>query len=233
MYEPDQNASPLNHIPTAVVLVMLVLAAVEIVFQAAEHNLVGGPDAVGWRLGAITDYGFFSSLLNWMIDNRSFPLAQLIRFVTYPFVSDSFGNLIFGFVLVLALGKMVAEIFSQGAFLLIFFASTIVGALAYGLLVDTNQPLTGPYPAAYGLIGGFTFILWMRARAEGSNPLRAFSLIGFLLGIQVYFGLVYGGGYGWVAEVAGFVTGFGLSFVVAPDGMDRMKSWLDQVRKRG
>lgn len=232
MYEPDDNASPLNHIPTAVVLVAMVLGAVELVLQAGVYGLVGGPDAVGWRLGAVHDFGFFSAVLAWMIDTGTYPWRDVLRTITYPFISASFGSLIFAFVLVLAIGKMVAEMFSQIAFLLIFFASTITGALAYGLAVETNVPLIGAYPAAYGLIGAFTYILWMKARFEGTNPLRAFLLIGVLLGLQVYFGLVYGGGYGWVAELAGFLTGFLLSFVVAPGAMARLQHWLQIIRKR-
>lgn len=232
MHDPDQNASPINHIPTAVVLVAMVLGAVELVLQAGIYGLVGGPDAVGWRLGAVHDYGFFSAVMAWMIETGNFPLRDVLRIITYPFISPSFGSLIFAFVLVLAIGKMVAEVFSQIAFLVIFFASTIIGALGYGLFVNTNVPLIGAYPASYGLIGAFTYILWMKARFEGTNPLRAFVLIGVLLVLQVYLGLVYRGGYGWVAELAGFLAGFLLSFVLAPGAILRLQHWLQIIRRR-
>jgi len=92
-----------------------------------------------------------------------------------------------------------------------------------------SAPLFGGYPAVFGLIGGFTFLLWVNLAAVGANKFRAFTLIGFLLGFQLLFGLLFGGGYEWVADVAGFVTGFALSFVVSPGGWARV---LAKIRQR-
>ena len=63
----------------------------------------------------------------------------------------------------------------------------------------------------------------------GANKYRAFSLIGALLFVQFVFGVVFGGGWEWVGDVAGFAAGFLLSFVVSPGGFRRV---LDQVRQR-
>jgi membrane associated rhomboid family serine protease len=54
--------------------------------------------------------------------------------------------------------------------------------------------------------------------------MRAFSLIGLLLAVQLIFGLLFGAGQQWVAEVAGFCTGFALSFVVSPGGWQRARA---------
>ena len=58
----------------------------------------------------------------------------------------------------------------------IFFGSAIVGALVFALLTNVRTPLVGGYPAVYGLIGAFTFILWVRlgqrGRAAGTAPSR-------------------------------------------------------------
>jgi hypothetical protein len=84
------------------------------------------------------------------------------------------------------------------------------------------------YPAVYGLIGAFTFILWVRLGQQGAPQYRAFSLIALLLGIQLVFGLLFGGGPDWIAEVAGFAAGFLLSFVVSPGGWARVRERLRQ-----
>ena len=57
----------------------------------------------------------------------------------------------------------------------------------------------------------------------GAQQGRAFTLIAFLMGIQLLFGLVFGGQKDWVADLAGFATGFGLSFFLAPGGWARMR----------
>ena len=53
------------------------------------------------------------------------------------------------------------------------------------------DPLVGGYPAVYGLLGAFTFLLWARLGEEHANQFRAFTLIGFLLGIAVAIVLAY------------------------------------------
>ncbi len=57
----------------------------------------------------------------------------------------------------------------------------------------------------------------------GANQSRAFTLIAFLMGIQLVFGLIFGGSKDWVADLAGFATGFALSFFLAPGGWARMR----------
>ena len=105
-----------------------------------------------------------------------------------------------------------------------------MGALAYGLLIpDLRTPLIGAYPAVYGLIGAFTFMIFTNLARVGANKFRAFSLIGALLFFQLVFGVLFGAGWDWVADVAGFAAGFLLSFVVSPGGFQRV---MDQLRQR-
>ena len=49
------------------------------------------------------------------------------------------------------------------------------------------------------------------------------------MAIQLIFGLLFGGRPDWVADLAGFVAGFGLSFVVAPGGW---RHTLTIIRRR-
>ena len=46
-------------------------------------------------------------------------------------------------VFILAIGKMVAEVFSPLAFVAIFWVSAVFGALAYVLLLDSPFPAGG------------------------------------------------------------------------------------------
>ncbi|MCB2150782.1 MAG: rhomboid family intramembrane serine protease, partial [Rhodobacteraceae bacterium] len=65
--------------------------------------------------------------------------------------------------------------------------------------------------------------------AENANRYRAFTLIGFLLGIQLLFGVLFGGTPDWIADLAGFAFGFGASFVVGPGGPAHL---LARIRQR-
>jgi membrane associated rhomboid family serine protease len=225
----DRNAPPLNPLPAIVWVLALPIIAMEIVVGLGGAGVVGGMEGAGWRLQALERFVFSPPLMQAMIDRGDYPLLQMMRLVTYPFVHGSTTHAVFVVVILLALGKMVGEIFRWWAVLVVFFGAAIAGAFAYMLVPGNAAPLFGGYPATYGLIGGFTFLLWVNLAAVGANKYRAFSLIGFLLGIQLLFGLLFGGGYEWVADVAGFAAGFFLSFVVSPGGWGRV---LDKIRQR-
>ena len=83
-------------------------------------------------------------------------------------------------------------------------------------------------PPDYGLVGWLTYLLWRRTRVTGEHPATAFRMIGILLAIQVILGAMAGGGFGpqMVGEVAGFVFGFGASFLLAPGGWAEVKRVL-------
>ena len=105
----------------------------------------------------------------------------------------------------------------------------MVGALVWSVAVDTDAPLFGAYPPVYGLVGAFTFMVWARMQGLGARRLRAFTLIGALLVFQLVFGVLFGGGYDWIADLSGFAAGFLLSFVVSPGGW---RAALERIRQR-
>ncbi|WP_170467066.1 rhomboid family intramembrane serine protease [Ruegeria arenilitoris] len=211
-----------NPLPPVVVALVVFIMGIELAFTLGSRGIVGGPSAVGWRLEALQSYAFSPDIFHWMIENGRWPFEHLIRFVTYPFVSGSFTQAIFVSVFVLAMGKMVAEVFGGVQMLIIFVLSGVGGALVYALLLNPQYPLVGGFPPVYGLIGAFTWLLWRKLSLVGENQSRAFSLIAVLMGIQLVFGLLFGGTSDWVADLGGFATGFGLSFFLSPGGWTRI-----------
>lgn len=232
MYDPNLNASPINPLPPVVVVLALAVIAPELVIQLASKGFIGGPQGVGWRVSAIEEFGFFERLFDYMVATGEFTPRSLARMLTYPFVHFSLVHAGFATVMILALGKMVAECFSAMSVLVLFAASTIAGALVYGLALDTRFPLIGAYPAVYGLLGAYTWILWLTAGATGESRLKAFRLVGILLALQLGFRVAFGGSNDWVADLGGFATGFTLSFVLAPDGAARIRGWIERLRQR-
>ena len=226
--QTDHKAPFLNPIPWVIWLLALPMIAMEVVVSAGASGLVGGQGGIGWRMEAVNRFAFSPELFRWMVENRLFPLEGVARFVTYPFVHGSFTHALFCVVFLLALGKMVAEVFRPWAVLVVFFGSAI-GAALLQVAVGLEQPLFGAYPPDYGLIGAFTFLLWVRLTAVGANAARAFMLVGMLLGVQLLFGLRFGGAPFWVSDLGGFVSGFLLSFLVVPGGWARVR---DRIRQR-
>lgn len=227
--DPDHNAPPLNPLPWIVWVLALPLIAMEVVLSLGAAGVVGGPQAIGWRLQAVEQFGLFPELLKYQWETGGQPLEELVRLVTYVGVHGSFTHALFAVVMLLALGKMVGEVFRWWGVALVFLGSAAVGGAAYGLLVPgLRTQLIGAYPGVYGLIGAFTFLIWTKLAMVGANRLRAFSLIGMLLAIQLVFGVLFGGGWDWVADIVGFATGFLLSFVVSPGGFRRVVGMMRQ-----
>ncbi|HSF62966.1 MAG TPA: rhomboid family intramembrane serine protease [Paracoccaceae bacterium] len=214
----DRNAPPLNPLPPVVWILALPLIAMEAVLSFGAAGIAGGPDAVGWRIDAMQRFAFSPELFRAMWDQGTWPQQGVVRFVTYPLVHWNLTHALFVVVFLLALGKYVGEVFRWWALLAVVVAASVIGAAVYGALPFVKAPLVGGYPGVYGLIGAFTFILWARLGQTGANRARAFVLIGFLLGVEMLFGLLFGGGPAWIANLAGFATGFALSFVVSPGG---------------
>ncbi|WP_283176300.1 rhomboid family intramembrane serine protease [Gemmobacter sp. 24YEA27] len=226
MYDTDPNASPINQLPWVVWVLALPMIAAEIVLGLAEAGVIGGPGGIGWRQSALMDYAVARNVVEYFWANRVWDELAL-RFVAFPFVHQTTTSALFAVVLLLALGKMVGEVFRWWAVLGVFYGASWAGAFAFIALVPyDNYPLIGAYSGVYGLIGAFTFLLWVQLIGTGSNGYRAFTLIGMLLFVQLLFGVLFGGGFEWIAEVAGFAAGFALSFLVSPGGWGRVRARL-------
>jgi len=214
----NDNMMPFNAIPPVALLLCAAVLVVEAALSLADAGLIGGPGAIGWRVAAITDWGFSPAVWDQIALRGNWSGDMLFRFVTYSFVHGSFTHALFGAVILLAMGKFVGEVFGNLATLAVFLFAALVGAVVYGIVLTENVALFGSYPGVYGLIGAFTYLLWLRLGKTGQNRLRAFRLIGLLMALQLLFGVLFGGGSAWIADVSGFVAGFALSPLVSPGG---------------
>lgn len=228
MSSDPQDPSPINPIPPVVVAMFLAIVLVEAAFSLGARGMIGGPEAIGWRNSAIERFGFNADLMGWMFENGIFPKEHLFRFVSYGFVHGTFTHALFGGAMLLALGKFVGDVFNQWATLALVAISLATGSLTYGFLAGGSPWLIGIFPGVYGLIGGFTYLMWLKLGQMGAQQYRAFTLIGFLLAIQLVFGLLFGSNGEWLADIGGFVAGFGTSFFLAPGGWQKIRTMLQQ-----
>ncbi len=215
---PGYDETPLNPLPPVVWLILLPIVAMEVVLSAGSLGLAGGQTGIGWRSEALQRFALSPVMLDQMWQAGQVSTDYLMRFVTYAFVHGNLTHAVFATVFILALGKFVGEVFRGWAVAVVFLGAVLSGGLAYSLVPGLQAALYGAYPGAYGLIGAFTYILWAKLGAHHAHRGRAFSLIGFLLGIQLLFGALFGGAPDWIADLAGFGAGFCLSFLVAPGG---------------
>ena len=227
--------APVNKLPPMVIALTLLIVGIEALFQLANQGIVGGPQGVGWRLKAVNDYAFSARVFELVTEQGAYSFDLLKRFVTYPFINNALTQVAFCAALTLALGKFVGEYFGGLRVLIIYVFASIAGAVAYGFFASGTYPLFGGFTPVYGLIGAYTYALWLRLSRAGESQLLAFRLIGVLLLIQLIFGVVTGVLYQapppptWIAELAGFVGGFGISVLLAPGGWT---SFVARMRQR-
>lgn len=219
---------PFNPLPVVVWLLALPMVALEVAFSAASAGLVGGVQGVGWRVAALEQYAVWPAYWRQQAAAGAFDSELLLRFVTFPFLHITPTHAIFAIVILLAMGKFVGEMFRPLSLAAVYLVSGAIGALVYASTPSIDLPLMGAYPGDYGLIGAFTYVLWVRGAGTGLQQYRAFSMIGFLLAVQLLFGLLFGGGPEWVADLTAFVAGFTMSFALAPGGFARLRAMLRQ-----
>jgi|TARA_B110000263_G_scaffold98629_1_gene86148 rhomboid protease GluP len=213
MVDNKLNNSLINPLPPIILIITLILILIELIFQLSEANLMFGESGQVLRNNIIMEYAFFGSLQDWMLSNGVFRWEFAIRYVTYPFIHLSFMQTLIATVMFLALGKMVCEIYNGFLFFALIFASSVSGAFFYGLILNDQFPLIGLFPAIYGLIGAYTYILWASLRSVGAKSANAFILVALLLGIQILFKFLFNGANDWIADLFGFFTGFLFAFL--------------------
>ncbi len=223
---PRSGESAVGSVPPVVALIALALGLVEAALSLGAGGYAGGAGAVGWRVGLIERLGASPAAWDALALGGFSDPSLLLRLVAYPLVHGSVVHALFAAAMLLALGKFVAESMGQGRALVVLLVATVLGAAAYGALLDGTYPLFGAYPAVYGLIGAYTYLLWVRIGQAGGNQLGAFRLIGVLLGLQLVFGALFGSNPTWVAEVAGFLAGGLAAVAVAPGSLAALQARL-------
>lgn len=227
--------SPVNAIPPVVIALTAVILVMEAVLQLADFGYIGGPKGLAWRLNTINELGFSTGIWDAIVERGDYRFDRFKRFVTYPYVNAAVTQVAFCAALTLALGKFVAEFYGGFQMLVIYVVASAFGAVMFGLLAWSTFPLYGGFPPVYGLIGAYTYAIWLRLVKAGENQILAFRLIGVLLLIQLIYGVVFGfvaetpPPPTWIAELSGFAGGFGVAILLAPGGWRRM---LDRMRQR-
>ena len=79
------------------------------------------------------------------------------------------------------------------------------------------------------MIGAYTYLMWLALERLGDNQLKAFQLIGILLGLMLVYSMIFGSSPTWIAEVAGFVVGLAIAPLLAPGGWS---AFLIRLRRR-
>jgi len=222
-----------NPVSPVVVVLAATILGVELVLQAGEQRLFGGPGAEGWRLELMRNFGFHKAVFDHVLTGGTLEPKVIWPFLSYIFINGDFIRVLISSALILAMGKMIADMFSTAAVLVLFIGCGLAGSLAFGLFsAKDGFPLIGAFPVFYGFIGTYTWIRIYEALAKKQSILPAFYPVIMFVILRTAFALMYGMSHSWMADLAGVITGFLLAYILAPDGKDRIRGWIRALRSR-
>lgn len=226
----DLNAAPINPLPAVVWILLLLIAAVELVIVMAAQGWIGGPQGIGWRVQALERFAFSGAVQDWMLETRRAPPRHLVRYLAYPFIQPGTLPAVFVLVMLAGLGKVVGERLGNLTLLVCALVPPVLAAILFGLILADHDLawLIGGWPMVFGLVGAFTWSEWLQAGGDAARQRRAFGLIGVLMLARLGFGLLAETGHGWIADLAAFGFGFVLAWALQPGGWARLRHRLRQ-----
>ena len=138
----DYNRSPIvNPIPTSILLIFFGIILVEAFLIFGFGGPLGKTETTIERLTLVQNYGVPPNLATWMFETGNFSIDYVSRFIVYPFINLSGLSVVFAAVLLLALGKMVGEVFTSFSVILIWLLSTFFAAFFYSISATDEQVL--------------------------------------------------------------------------------------------
>ncbi len=193
---------PVLLLRSVVFWLVVVNGAVELVLTAADLGLVGSPH---WRLTAYRYGAFWAGLLHdWQPNYATQPWTM---FLSYAFLHSGPGHLIGNMLALLILSRLLPDNTRALAMLMLWIGAAIGGALCFGLLTSSSQPMVGASGALFGLAGAWQYTVWHAYR----RPV-CLTLIWLVL-LNLIMWLMMNGMMAWETHLGGFVTGWVLAVV--------------------
>lgn len=209
---PSRDGQPqVPGAPAFLWLLVGLMAAIEGALSLSDAGLLGD---FNWRWPAFAVGAFWKPIFTGAMAPL-YPGQRVSMLITYAFLHGGLAHLLLNSVVLLALGKFVADRIGAGRTLLLLALSAMGGALAFGLLATGSGPMIGASGAVFGLIG-----LWQgwdyRMRRAAGLPLRPVvtAILGLAV-VNIVLFVILGGGLAWEAHLGGWLVGWGAAWRLA------------------
>jgi len=181
-----------------------IMAAIELILSLAPSGIFG-LSSLRWFVFA---YGAFWQPVLAGVVPAAYPGQTVLMFITHAFLHGGMIHLVMNSVILLSLGKFIADHVGPARTLLVLFLAAVGGAACFGLIASTPAPMIGASGAVFGLIG-----LWQvmdyRARRRAGVPIQPLlmAILG-LVAANVIFFVILSGGLAWQAHLGGWIAGW-------------------------
>ncbi len=208
-----------DRVPGALWLLVGAMAAVELVLSAADRGILPG-DLRWW---ALLHGAFWRQLLEGV--PPVYPGQGTVMFLSHAFLHGGFFHLVMNGVVLLALGKLVAQQAGSAAMLLLFAVSAIGGGIGFALLGQGEAPMVGASGAVFGFLALWQYWEAQARRARGLTLQPVFATVAALAAANVALAVLLEGALAWQAHLGGFVAGLVLGPVMTRIARNRPRRW--------
>ena len=190
---------------------VLICVAVETILILGDTGWVAAPRL---RQSAYEYAGFWPGLLGpWTPNYAAQPYTM---FFTYAFLHGGLIHLVVNMFTLFSLGRAVVDRVGAWGFLALYIASVLGGALGFGLLAKTTQPMVGASGGLFGLVGG---ILAWNYVDRFSSQRRLWPVTRAVLGLAILNLVLWwamDGLLAWQTHLGGFLLGWVAALLIDP-----------------
>lgn len=177
--------------------------------MAADSGLIG---TTRWRTLAYQNGAFWAGLLhNW---KPNYEGQSWLMFLSYSFLHGGITHLLGNMFTLAILAHYVVDRVGNWLFLLIYFGSAIGGAVVFGLLTSSPQPMVGASGALSGLAGAWLYWEWRDRRDLGLRLVPVWLTLLALVILNVILWLALDGLLAWETHLGGAITGCAIAAIL-------------------
>lgn len=194
-----------------IVLIIVACVGIEVILIISGWSQSGR----GLRQKAYEYAGFWPGLLGrgWQ---PNYTGQSYLMFLSYGFLHGGLAHLIFNMIAVWQLGRQVIWRVGISGFWWLYAATLFGGALGFGMLANSLQPMVGASGALFGLLGGL--LAWSYVDRYFHNrrlwPIARAVLILIALNLAMWW--LMSGQLAWETHLGGFVTGWIAALIIDP-----------------
>ncbi|MEO0566840.1 MAG: rhomboid family intramembrane serine protease, partial [Pseudomonadota bacterium] len=197
------SCDPREHALLILIGLIALNILIELTLVAADHGLIG---STRWRALAYQNGAFWAGLLhNW---RPNYAAQPWVMFLSYSFLHGGLLHLIGNMLVLWGLGRVVMLRLGTGRFLVLYFVSAIGGALCFGLLSNSPQPMVGASGALFGLLGAWQAWRYVLRRRRGQSLWPVWQAVLGLVLLNVVMWVALKGLVAWETHLGGFIAGW-------------------------
>jgi len=197
--------------PWSIKYIAGILVALELLLQASDLGLL---PIENLRDRAFIYGAFWPGL--WLYDlGPVYPGQKFVMFLSHAFLHGSLMHMALNTVVIVALGKRLANVLSEGQLLLLFGGSAMAGGVVYLALSSGNGPMVGASGAVFGFFGTWKYFEYLARKRMGLSLVPVWQFIGVLVLLNVATWFMLSGLLAWQAHLGGFIAGWLLGMVFA------------------